>query len=129
MTPYSRRMIAAAGIAATIAATGYATHPGDGSAAPAAVERIAPGGNIRSVVNATARYGWPHMPTRPERRDVAALVVHTYTPANAHGGSSCLFDAYLGRVRCVLQVDRRIYRVTVRVFEDGSYRIGRRAGA
>jgi len=129
MTPYTRRMLAATAAGLAIAATGYATHPGDSAAAPAAIERIAPGGNMTSVVRATERYGWPHMPTRPEMRDTATLVVHTYTPANARGGASCLFDAYFGRARCVLQVNSKVYRVTVRFFEDGAWRIGRKAGA
>ncbi len=126
MTPYARRMNAAALAALAIAATGYATHPSDSAAAPAAIERIAPGGNITSVVRATARYGWPHAPNARERSDVATIALHTYTPPNARGGTFCTFGVYLGKVRCTLQVNDRVYRVTVSVYEDGSWRIGRR---
>lgn len=95
-------------------------------AAPAqSISHLAPGGNIASVVMATDYHGWPHAPVQAEMDDIAQVVLRTYTPAKARGSVLCRFGVTLGRVRCDLQVNRTRYAVTMRLYEDGSYRMGR----
>lgn len=89
------------------------------------ISQIAPGGNITSVVDATARLGWPHRPTRPEMQDVTDLTLWTTNP----GGTVrilCRFAPLMGKAACVIRPKhRKPFRVRVRVWEDGSYRMVR----
>ena len=115
-----RKALAALALTAAFAAPAVA--------APAqSIGHLAPGGNIASVVMATEYHGWPHAPVRAETEDIAQIVLRTYTPIRARGSVFCRFGFSLGRVRCSLAVNRKQYAVTMRVFEDGSYRMGRSA--
>lgn len=128
MTPYSRRMAAAALTALTISATGYATHPDDARAD--IVDRLAPGGNITSVVRATERLGWPHAPQPAEMRDVARMALHFGVTRRQSGSVRCSFGATIGSGRCDVRATTRTGRPRVilttqlwDLYEDGSYRV------
>lgn len=128
-TPYARRMTAAGLAAAAIAATGYATHPGHADARTRTPpERIAPGGNIRTVVTATRRLGWPHEPQRAEMVSVARLALWYGVEMFGDSGSvRCTFGPAMGRARCatVARHGRDVLRFSqvFRIWEDGSYRV------
>lgn len=127
MTPYTRRMIAAGAAALAVAGAGIATHPAD-ARTPRNPQTIAPGGNISSVVNVTARDGWPHAPVPQEMRDVADLALYWGTSGFTRAGSvSCAFGPAMGRARCHGTVGRgrrsRTWSAVVKVWEDGSYRL------
>lgn len=143
MTPYQRRWIAAAAVAATITTTGAAcAHPD--APVPAArptVAAIAPGGNITSIQQATAARGWPHRPDANERADIRGIVVATFAAPSAPARISCAFGRTIGApIRCRLRTGRadllvfiglpatrtatgRILPRVPGVWEDGSYRI------
>lgn len=109
-----------------LSAPALATDPG----APAinarpSIAAIAPGGNISSVVDATARYGWPHSPSINERQDVTQIVL--LSKVRRSGRAFCRFNFTLGRVACTTTVGRASKSWAVRVFEDGSYTITRKA--
>lgn len=128
MTPYARRMTAAALLSGAIAVTGMATHPGDSDAAQSPVKRIAPGGNITSVVRATDRLGWPHIPQNAEVRDLTALGLwYGVSRYGRSGGVLCHFGSRMGRVRCNVRnpAGARLFDVVFVVYEDGSYRVAR----
>ena len=124
---------------AALVALGLATPATLAAPAPTpaqTIERIAPGGNITSVVRAVEARGWPHLPSAREMRDVADLVLAREAGRRA-GAVRCYFGATMGRSYCGVNVFLRSqpprpgrtlrYRVDVRVFEDGSYRIARPA--
>lgn len=85
---------------------------------------------LQSVVSATERYDWPHRITLPEQMDIAHAVMASFvTPST--GALVCRWPTgYAGRAFCgvVLQEHGKIharFRVNVRVWEDGSYRLTR----
>lgn len=144
MTPYSRRMAAGAALVAALAATSATCKPADPGApnrARPTVAAIAPGGNITSVVNATAARGWPHRPDANERADIRGIVVATFAAPSAPARISCAFGRTIGApIRCRLRTGRadllvfiglpatrtatgRILPRVPGVWEDGSYRI------
>lgn len=98
-------------------------------------ERLAPGGNLTSVVKATERDGWPHPPTREETRDVARLALWHAGLIRNRGervAVLCRFNGWtIGRARCGVQYARgkrrTAFALDVKVWEDGGYRFDRRA--
>ena len=101
------------------------TSPASAASIP---DTIAPGGNIRTVVNATDRLGWPHVPQRTEMTSIARLSLYYGVQRHrASGSTRCYFGQYLGNFRCMVVRDygRRtvITRQSWRIWEDGSYTI------
>lgn len=130
MTPYARRMAAGAALVAALATTSAIAQPAQHANPRTNPEpRIAPGGNLTSVVNATARLGWPHPVQAQERRDILAL---TYWHGVAKWGDRgavlyCRFGPAMGRARCrVAGTSPRgvgfVADIVWKVWEDGSYR-------
>lgn len=144
MSPYSRRVIAGAVLAVGLAATSATCKPADpGAPTPArpTVAAIAPGGNISSVVDATAARGWPHRPDTNEKADIRGIVLATFIPPRTPARVRCSFGPTMGApIRCALHTKRvdllvmiglpetrsatgRIFPRVPGVWEDGSYRI------
>ena len=143
MTPYTRRMTAGAALVAALAVTSAAAQPDQGAPVTArpSVAAIAPGGNISSVVDATAARGWPHRPDANERADIRGIVLGTFVPRGTPARVVCAFGATMGApIRCRIRTratdllvfiglpatrtatGRTLPRVPG-VWEDGSYRI------
>lgn len=119
---------------AIIAAAALAAGAATATAAPDP-DRIAPGGNIRAVVEATERDGWPHETTPEESRAVTHLAVWyagVMTNPGERAAVLCRFGATIARAHCGIAFHLngpRVYafRLNVRVWEDGSYRFTRKA--
>lgn len=116
MTKTNRTILATLALSAVVSTSAL-------SADTQQVNAIAPGGNIRAVEAATADKGWPHVPTDWERVDIARLVLYTTVPRNRRASDLCRFGVNMGRVRCTVTIGRKQATYTVRIWEDGSYRI------
>lgn len=101
---------------------------------PAHPWTIAPGGNITAVVNETIAHGWPHAVTQAEIIAVTDLAFWRAVNSARVGEQvsvRCFSGATIARNRCGVvyrtKTTRRAFRLDVRVWEDGAYRMTRKA--
>lgn len=101
---------------------------------PAPPRTIAPGGNITAVVNETLEQGWPHAVTQAEIIAVTDLAFWRAVKGGRRGEQvsvRCFSGVTIARNRCGIvyrtKTTRRAFRLNVRVWEDGSYRMTRPA--
>lgn len=117
-----------AALAAVVALAGA----GAASSAPPELpdpDAIAPGGRITAVIDATARYGWPHETTREEGRAIADLA-RWYYGSTANPGTrvsvGCFLGIYANSAYCGISYfrgKRRVlaFRADVTIQPDGRY--------
>ena len=84
---------------------------------------------LSEVVRETERAGWPHASTWKERNEASFHVLRHEVPQGTAGSVLCRWPTarmgafHCGVVRSLRGGGRARYRVNVKVFEDGSYRI------
>ena len=87
---------------------------------------------LTEVVRETERAGWPHASTWQERREASYAVLRREVPQGRAGNVLCRWPtARMGAFTCGVVRGKDSgtrYRVSVRVWEDGSYRITRVKG-
>lgn len=84
---------------------------------------------LQEVVRETERAGWPHTSTWMERREASYRILRREVPQGMAGNVLCRWPSsrmgsfHCGVVRQVRGGGVARYRVNVRVWEDGSFRV------
>jgi hypothetical protein len=84
---------------------------------------------LSEVVRETRANGWPHESTTRERAQASRAVLWAHVPYGEAGRVLCKWPtARMGSFTCGVVRGRARYKVAVKVWEDGSYRIIRIKG-